>query len=182
VVLFADFMGYSGDLGSGFGFWSTVSTGGGTVQGNGNSVDLTAAPGDRALAVVGGPFDDLDLSVDVTSLGQGGGPDTAWVVWHYTAPDSFLALYLGADGWGIVAVSSGGVQTLASNTSPTLGVLGTATVRVVQVGNLILASADGVALGAANAGDAYSPASPGSVGIAASGSSARFDNLVVRST
>jgi len=79
-------------------------------------------------------------------------------------------------------VSTGGVQVLSSGAGPALGVLGTATVRVVQVGDLILASADGVALGGADAADAYSPATAGAVGIAASGSSARFDNVVVRST
>jgi len=182
-VLFSDAMAYSGLWGAGgtFGSWSVAADGGGGVAGLGDRIEVTGASGDRAV-VTAGSYGDLDLSVRVTSVLQGGGSDTAWVIWHYADAARFQAVYVGASGWGILLVDpsqSGGVRVLAQGSNHALAAGASTTVRIRQVGTAISVWSGGALLASPDDEEARTS---GAIGVASAGSTSRFDDVVVRST
>lgn len=181
-IVFSDPMNYAGawGLGGGFGQWS-VTQADGAVSGTGSRVEL-AAPGNGRSVVTARNFGNLDLSVRLESVAQGGGSATGWVLWHYTDDTHYLAAYIGTAGWGIVLVDpaqTGGVRVLAQGSGRTLAVGASVTLRVRQVGTAISVWADGSLLASPN--DEEAPVA-GAIGLASVGATTRFDDVVVRST
>lgn len=181
-VLFSDPMAYSGALGIGgsFGSWSVATATGNDAVGTGSDLELAAAAAERTV-VVGPGFGDLDLSVRVESVAQGGGSSTAWVLWHYLDAAHYLGVYVGGDGWAVLLVDpaqAGGLRLLAQGSDTTLAPGSATTVRVRQVGSSISVWSSGALL--ANVSDGDAPVS-GAIGLASVGSTSRFGDVVVHS-
>lgn len=190
-VVFADAMSYTGSWTAGqvFGPWTVRTDGGGGVSGSGGTVTLQPAVPDagerNSVIVTAGNFADLDLTVvlsTVSVLPNGGGPtDVAGIVWHYVDSTRHYLFRAGPGGWAVVLVDpgeAGGRRNLAEGSSPAPGLGANVTVRIRQVGPTISAYVGGTLVAVVN--DATHSA--GAIGLIATNSVGRFDQVTVRST
>lgn len=129
-------------------------------------------------------FDDFDVTVDLQTVKQlrtGSAPnarEAGWFLWHYTDDRHFYYFAPKTNGWELGKADpeyAGGLQVLASGTSPTFPIGTLQKIRVVQSGDAITVYDNGLKIVSFTDKDA--PYSSGRFGLYSKDAEAHFGSL-----